>query len=104
MKIRPRGLHAIQFGTDTIDLSGIEQVVDMSQTRTIGDAILFALSFMDGQTTIKECMEKVTAAIREKGLDVLLPYPAGNYAAVRGIEIAAAINRLRTLKVRQAAR
>ena len=104
VKIQPRGLHAIQFGTDTIDLSGIEQIVDMSQTRTIGDAILFALRFMDGGTTVRECMEKVTAAIREKGLDVLLPYPAGNYAAVRGIEIAAAVNRLRTLKVRQTGR
>ncbi len=100
VKIQPRGIRALQFGTDTIDLSGLEQLVDTSQTRTIGEAILYAIKFMDGTVGLKVCVDKVIEAVREKGLDVLLNRPFGDYAAVRGLEIAAAINRLRTLRAR----
>lgn len=99
VKIQPRGLRHIQFGSHTIDLSGIEQIVDESQTRTIGEAILYSLQFMDENTTLRQVIERITEDIEKKGLDTLLRHPDGNYAYVRGIEIAAAVNRLRTLEV-----
>jgi predicted ABC-class ATPase len=105
-KIDARGLQEIQFGYHNIDLSSVEQLVSVSQTRAIGDAVYHATRYMDGELSLKEIVERVVADVREKGLDVLSPFydgsrpPTGNYAQFRDIELAAAVNRLRTLKVR----
>ena len=101
VKISSKGLHSIQFGTHSIDLGAVEQLVDISQTRAIGDAIYYATRYMDGRRTMREVIEAVMRDIREKGLDVLSPRPVGDYAEFRGLELAAAINRLRTLRVKQ---
>ncbi len=101
IKISSRGLYSILFGTHKIDLGAVEQIVDISQTRTIGDAIYYAMRYMDGKRTVKEIVDRVTQDISEKRLDVLSPRPIGDYAAFRGLELACAINRLRTLSVRQ---
>jgi predicted ABC-class ATPase len=101
VKIDARGTHSIQFGREDIDLSGIEQIVNMSQTRAIGDALHYSRKYMDGVNTLGEVAAKVEADIDREGLDILGPWPAGNYAGFRKLELAAAINRLRTLKVKQ---
>jgi predicted ABC-class ATPase len=100
VKISSKGLQSIEFGTHTIDLGAVEQLVDISQTRAIGDAIHYATNYMDGQKTLKEIVDCVLADIRDNKLDVLNTRPVGDYAAFRGMELAAAINRLRTLAVR----
>jgi predicted ABC-class ATPase len=100
VKISSKGLQSIEFGTHTIDLGAVEQLVDISQTRAIGDAIHYATNYMDGQKTLKEIVDCVLADIRDNSMDVLNTRPVGDYAAFRGIELAAAINRLRTLAVR----
>jgi predicted ABC-class ATPase len=106
VKIGARGMQAIQFGLQNIDLSAVEQLVDVSQTRAIGDAVYFASRYMDGNRTLKEIVHLVMAEVNRKGLDVLSPFssvgsPAfGDYAWFREIELAAALNRLRTLEVR----
>ena len=46
-------------------------------------------------------IEGIQAPALEKGLDVLDRRPVGDYAAFRGLELATAINRLRTLAVRK---
>jgi hypothetical protein len=56
---------------------------------------------MDGKRTLAEVLEAVLCDVGTKGLDVLSTKPVGNYAEFRGLELAAAINRLRTLSVRQ---
>ncbi len=101
VKISSKGLQTIVFGTHTIDLGGIEQLVDVSQTRAIGDAIQYATSSMNGERTLKEIIEKTISDIDERGLDTLSERPVGDYARFRTHELAAAINRLRTLGVRQ---
>lgn len=101
VKISSKGLHSIAFGTHNIDLGAVEQLVDISQTRAIGDAIYYATRYMDGRRTLREIVESVLRDIRTRGLDVLSPRPVGDYAIFRGLELAAAINRLRTLSVRQ---
>lgn len=100
VKISPKGLETILFGVHPIDLSGIEQIVDTSQTRAIGEAIDYALKFMDGKRNLAEIVDSVLKDIESKGLDVLSRRPAGDFAAFRSWELAAAINRLRTLEVR----
>ncbi len=101
VKISSRGVQSIEFGTHEIDLGAIEQLVDTSQTRTIGDAIYYAMHYMDGERTLKEIVDSVLKDVNEKGLDVISPRPVGDYAEFRGFELTAAINRLRTLAVRQ---
>jgi len=101
VKITTRGLHTIQFGVHNIDLGAVEQLVDVSQTRAIGDAIFYARQYMDGNRDLKEVVELVFRDIRQKGLDVLSSRPVGDYAIFRELELAAAINRLRTLKIKQ---
>ncbi|MDG6256273.1 MAG: ABC-ATPase domain-containing protein [Methanomicrobiaceae archaeon] len=101
VKISPKGMHAIAFGNHTIDLSAVEQLVDISQTNAIGDAIHCAVSLMDGQKSLSEVVHSVEARIREHGLDAIGPQPAGDYAEFRPFELAAAINRLRTMCMKQ---
>jgi hypothetical protein len=86
-------------------LDDVEQLVDVNQTRAIGDIIRYAMeNYMDGKTTLKEIIQKVHRDIEEKGLDVISPFEGlhpGDYAQPRPQEIGAAINRLRILKVKQ---
>lgn len=99
VKISPKGLKSILFGVHPIDLGGIEQIVDMSQTRAIGEAIHHAVRFMDGHRTLAGVVDSVERDIAERGLDVLSHRPVGDLAGFRSLELAAAINRLRTLKI-----
>ncbi|HIE26669.1 TPA: ATPase [Candidatus Poribacteria bacterium] len=100
VKISPKGLHSILFGTHNIDLSYIEQLVDSSQTRAIGEAILYAKrKYMDGKRTLSEILSLVQQDIVKNGLDILSYRPVGDRALPRRYELAAAINRLRTLEV-----
>ncbi len=101
VKISPKGLQSIHYGVHHIDLGAVEQLVDMSQTRAIGDAIHYATQYMNSMRVLKEVIRCVMDDIITKGLDVISPYPAGDHAAFRPIELAAAINRLRTFKVVQ---
>ncbi|UCG99863.1 MAG: ABC-ATPase domain-containing protein [Deltaproteobacteria bacterium] len=101
VKISSKGLQSIVFGTHAIDLGAVEQLVDISQTNAIGDAIYYATRYMDGTRTLGDIVDAVLKGTREKGLDVLGPRPTGDYAEFRGLEFAAAINRLRTLSARK---
>jgi predicted ABC-class ATPase len=107
VKIDARAVDLILFGSDAIDLRGIEQMVDLSQTRAIGYAIHMATEkFMDGRATLSEVVDMVEQFFDQHGLDALDPFHRkehhpGNFARPRRYEIAAAINRLRTLQIRQ---
>lgn len=100
VKISAKALKSLLFGTHHIDLSAVEQLIDTSQTNAVGYAIHYATRYMDGKRTLAQVVEAVLDDISREGLDVLLFQSAGNYAAFRGLELAAAINRLRTLRVR----
>jgi hypothetical protein len=94
-------LKTILFGVHPIDLAGIEQIVDTSQTRAIGEAINYAVKHRDGKRTLAEIVDSVLKDVAENGLDVLNLRPAGDYAGFRKLELAAAINRLRTLGIKK---
>ncbi len=101
VKISSKGVHSILFGTHRIDVGALEQLVDKSQTQAVGDAIYYATRYMDGKRSLKEVIDRVGKDVTEKGLDIISLHPVGTYAAFRVIELAAAINRLRTLLVNQ---
>ncbi|MDY7034686.1 MAG: ABC-ATPase domain-containing protein [Thermodesulfobacteriota bacterium] len=103
LKIAAPRHNEILFGRTTIDLGDLEQIVSISQTRGIGYAIQYATRYMNGNDTLKVVVDRTLNDIYEKGLEILTPYLTGDIAGFRGIELAGAINRMRTLKVRQKA-
>ncbi|MCF7958456.1 MAG: ABC-ATPase domain-containing protein [Phycisphaerae bacterium] len=99
VKISTNGRHSIGFGRTDIDLTAVEQIVNISQTRAIAEAIYYATRYMDGQKNLTQVLDLVEQDIQTHGLDVLSNEPTGNFAIFRKLELAAAINRLRTLTV-----
>jgi len=102
VNVKIRGLRTIQFGEETVDLSAVSQLVHVSQTRAIADAILFARErYMDGGRTIREILDAVQADLAREGLALLSRRAVGDHAAFRPLELAAALNRLRSLRTRK---
>ena len=105
VKVSTRDLNEIVYGTTAVDLSGVEQLFDPSQTRAIGSAILLATTrFMKNGMTISKILDELEHAFDEEGLDQLDPFHRedrhpGAFARPRRFEIAAAINRMRTLRL-----
>lgn len=100
IRIKSHGRSTIQFGTETIDLSALSQLVDNSQTRAIAAAIQYAKErYLDGQRPLAEVIELVMADIEQDGLRVLNGRSGQDYAQFRKFELGAAINRLRSLQV-----
>jgi predicted ABC-class ATPase len=101
LKIDAKGPATVLFGRTTIDLTCLEQLVDMSQTRAVGYLInYYARRYLDQSADLFEGLRMAFADLDEKGLDVLIPYKVGDLALPRIFEVAGAINRMRTLQVR----
>lgn len=105
-RIRPeaQGPRLLQLGREAVDLRGARQLVDPGQTRAIGAAVVYLAErgYFDGARTVREVLSLLEADIASAGLEVLCPqeFPSGEYALPRRQEIAAALNRLRTLRVK----
>ncbi len=98
--VKVRGLSTILFGREVVSLDGIEQLVSTCQTRALADAIAYVKRrYIDGTRSLRSAVDLVMRDIEEGGLDVLSRGPRGDYAQFRRFELAAAINRLRTLRI-----
>ncbi|HET7658366.1 MAG TPA: ABC-ATPase domain-containing protein [Bacillales bacterium] len=102
-KVSARGLSRIQYGTTDIELDQVEQLVDTSQTRAISDVLrMIEKRHLFGKKPLNEVLDGIENQITENGLKSLSPFPdqhPGELARPRRTEIAAAVNRLRTLKI-----
>ncbi len=99
--VRAHGVHALQLGSQMVDLSAIAQLVETAQTRAIGLALVYAWErYMDGRRSLADIWQLVARDLADRGLEVLCrtPYPTGDLAAFRGLEWAAALNRLRGIR------
>lgn len=86
------------FGSDEIDLSLVAQIVDNSQVRAIGSALAYACEHkLFENSSIIEAFKKVATLIETDGLSALHGY---DLAEFRLQELAAALNRLRTLRIK----
>ena len=101
VKISGRGTRTILFGKYTIDLSAVETIVHPGQVNALGQALYYARTkYMDGARTLPDILDMVMQDIESSGLDVIDPRKMGDYAMFRRLELAAALNRLPTLRVR----
>jgi predicted ABC-class ATPase len=101
VRIEAKGRETLAYGDHFIDLSFQEQLLETGQTRAIGRLLhLYSEKFQENTTTLREGLEKTLAEVEEKGLDILMPYKVGNLTKPRLFEVAAALNRLRSLKIK----
>ena len=100
-KLTSHGVRELEFGTNSIDLSLVEQLLDQSQTRTIGEVLLRIRTLADGRRTVQEILEEIYSKRGEDFFRELSPRVPGDLAYVRRIEVACALNRHRNLKMNQ---
>jgi predicted ABC-class ATPase len=96
-KRKVRDLDTIVLGREEIDLSAVEQVVEPGQLRAIAAALLHLQQqhLSQGQS-VTELLDRVMA-LMDKGFDSFSRFPEGDFAQFRRHELAAALNRWRSL-------
>jgi predicted ABC-class ATPase len=89
----------VGFGREEVDLSAVEQIVELAQTRAMAHALAWlAAGRLDGRRSVAELLELVADALRDPGLDAFQEHPAGELAEFRPQELAAFLARVRTLR------
>lgn len=94
-------INTLHFGQNKIDLTDLEQLIELSQTKAIGFSMLYARKYMDGKRTLKQVMDLVMVDLEENGLDILNEKISGHFAQFRSFELAFALNRMRSFNVNQ---
>ncbi len=90
----------IAFGKEDIDLGAVSQIVEAGQLKAIAAAIVYGKeNYLDEQKTLAEVLDLIMADIASQGLDVITNFPQGDLAMFRRFELAAAINRFRSLLI-----
>jgi predicted ABC-class ATPase len=96
---RGKGLSTVELGREGVDLTYLEQLAEGGQTEAIA-RIVGEFARSGGSTSAREVAEKALAGIEKSGLDSLGSFKGhpGEMSLPRPQELAAAINRIRSLK------
>ena len=90
----------VLFGAEELDLSALEQIVEEAQVRAIAWAMVYAgAHWFDGRRTMREALTGLMEELRRRGLETIDDRQPGDLAKFRIYELAAALGRLRTLRV-----
>ncbi|MBN1532716.1 MAG: ABC-ATPase domain-containing protein [Spirochaetes bacterium] len=92
-------INRIHFGRTAIDLTDVEQLIELSQVKAIAEAIQHIGKSMDGKKSLRELVDRLMSEIGTGGLDVLSSRAGGHFSMFRGIDLACALNRMRDLKI-----
>ena len=95
VSIEARGVDTLLYGQHEIDMSKVEQLIDIGQTRAIGLIIHYYANHLDKAESLAEGLMRALGEVEEQGLDILSPWKTGTLARPRLHEVAAAINRMR---------
>ncbi|MFW6206139.1 MAG: P-loop domain-containing protein, partial [Gemmatimonadota bacterium] len=99
VSIKVRGRDRLDFGAHTVELAAVEQLVETAQTRAVANAVVWARgAAIDGERGMADAVEALMAAVGEHGLAAVHPHGIGELAGFRRFELAAFLNRLRTLE------
>ena len=102
-KTKAKGKYSILYGKELIDISGLEQLVDDSQTNCIAVMIdYFKNKVLDEKLTLSQAADRIYEKIEKDGLDSISSYVGhpGNLALPRKQEFCGAVNRYRKLKMK----
>lgn len=100
-RIQVPEINRLIFGRSTIDLTDLEQLVEVSQIKAIGYALDYARKYMDGKRTLTDIVTQIEQEIEVNGLDILCDKINANFATFRAMELAFVLNRLRSLEMIQ---
>lgn len=104
LRTEARGRAEISIGREMVSTAALRQLVEVGQAIAAGDAILYALSknHLNGHASMTEILDRLFADIEARGLIALASEGsyAGGYAMPRRHEVAAVLNRMRSLQVR----
>src|SRR5699024_3691970 len=100
-RIQRRDMDVLTFGDNDIHVRGMEQIVYTEQILGAGLAIRLLVRdrHLDGERTLREALDSLERALREKGVTLMGDDFGGDYALPRRHEIGAVLNRLRALRV-----
>lgn len=106
LRTKTRGKHEIVLDDQELDLCVVEQLVEVSQTRAVGDALLWLRMAAAGGAlrgaSLAQMLDRLEKEMDSGGVDVLSNgSKVGNLARPRRFEIAAAVNRLRSAEMEQ---
>lgn len=101
VKVSAESLDKIMIGWGSVSFPDIEQLVEVSQTRAIAWAVKRASELMNGEYMFNELVLKIMEDIKTNGLEMLTPEITGDLSQFRPYELAAVINRARSLKMIQ---
>ncbi len=99
VSIRHDGLRAVLYGEARIELAAWEQLVDPGQSLALGYALeRLRRVHLKSTNSLAEAIDALVQEMESEGVDVLSTTPPrGELVAVRGLDVAAALNRLRGL-------
>jgi predicted ABC-class ATPase len=99
--IYAKEVYRINFGKQVIDLTDLEQLMELSQTKALAFALEYSKKYMDKKLTLLEIVNRVIKDIEENGIDIISEKISGHFAWFRGLELAFTLNRLRSFDVVQ---
>lgn len=93
-------IDTLRFGRNIVKLGSSAQLADLHQTGTIGLILHYGKArYLDEGRPIREILDLVDRDLSTEGLECLSRELRGDLARPRRYEIAAALNRLRTLRI-----
>ncbi|MEV5510668.1 ABC-ATPase domain-containing protein [Streptomyces orinoci] len=100
VRVSARGTDALVFGEHTVDLRAVEQLADSRQVVGVGHALALLVrdGHLDGSRTLAAALDLLDGQLAQ-GVGPLLSVRDEDFAVPRRFEVAAALNRLRTLAV-----
>ncbi|OEU99825.1 MULTISPECIES: ABC-ATPase domain-containing protein [Streptomyces] len=100
-RIRARGEDVLTFGDHEVDLRAVEQIADPRQVTGIGLALelMVRRGLLDGRRPLAEALDLLDEVLADGPTGPLLGIRDEDFAAPRRFETAAAVNRVRGLRM-----
>ncbi|MEU7317610.1 ABC-ATPase domain-containing protein [Streptomyces sp. NPDC007083] len=100
-RIRARGEDVLTFGDHEVDLRAVEQIADPRQVTGIGLALelMVRRGLLDGRRPLAEALDLLDEVLADGPTGPLLSIRDEDFAAPRRFETAAAVNRVRGLRM-----
>lgn len=98
-KIQARGIDVLVFGRSQVDLSCVEQIVDAAQARSIGWLLAHLARSSEKAIEPLAHLQAMLGRLGDCEWDWLTGHPDGDLALPRLWEVAAALNRLRGVRL-----
>ena len=101
-RFKAKGLHTVTYGKVPIQISGLEQLVDDSQTNSLAMMLDYLKNeILNNDVTLAQATDRLYQRIEQEGLEVISHHQGhpGNLALPRKQELIGTINRYRGLHI-----